>query len=447
MPGRQSSFIGKLARAALVLAGLGLVALAGFWAWGMPKSEMRGQWQTEGYGIVTDIGRFTIDIREQGRTSCERYQLAPANLWLLKNLGGIEFEMSDGDLVIREASTVNPITTNRLEAMPAACDRDDEPDAMDPEWNFQVYWDAFDELYAFFDLYGVDWDAVYTEFRPLVTADTTQDELYDIFVNMVLGLDDGHVFVFDPVGERGDSPDIDVTWIDQYDTARLTAKTYMSDAVFGVEETGLSYGWLEGNIGYMRFAHMEADAPFGSTGAETARRAIEQAADVFKDAKGIIADIRFNPGGDDQTSLAYAGAFTDQPVAAFSKVTKTLDGFTKPHRVMTQPNGNVYLSQPVILLTSGYSISAAEIFTMAMRELPQVTVIGQATSGAHSDVLSRNLPNGWEFGFSHQVYKTPDGTVYEGPGIPPDIEREFDVDGFGAGRDTMLEEAMAMLGG
>ena len=423
------------------------VALAGFWVWGMPKSELRGQWQTEGYGIVADIGRFTIDLREITPVSCERYQLAPANMWLLKTLGGIEFDLTDGDLVIREASTVNPIGTTRLEAMPKVCNVDPERDANDPELNFEVFWNAFADHYTFFDLYGVDWDARYAEFRPQVTESTTQDELFDVFRGLVAGLEDGHVFFVDRENQRGHSPETGVPWGDQLEEARAVAKDYLTDAVFGVRGTGMSFGWLEGDVGYVRMAHMDADAALGGTSATTARAAIEAAASVLKGAKAIVVDIRFNPGGDDSISLAYAGAFTDRPVQAFSKVTRTMDGFTEPFSAFIQPNGKVFLDQPVVLLTSGYSASAAEIFTMAMREFPQVTVMGQATSGAHSDILSRNLPNGWEVGFSHQIYKTPDGTVYEGPGIPPDQEREFDSQGFADGRDTLLEEAMALVGG
>lgn len=57
---------------------------------------------------------------------------------------------------------------------------------------------------------------------------------------------------------------------------------------------------------------------------------------------------------------------------------------------------------------------------MMLRVLPQVTVIGQNTQGAHSDVLTRTLPNGWTLGLSNEVLRLADGRVYEGVGIPPD---------------------------
>ncbi|MEE9389173.1 MAG: S41 family peptidase [Paracoccaceae bacterium] len=442
----RPSLLGKILRGALVLFGGLLFAFIGFWVWGMPGADLRGQWRTQGYGIVADIGRFTIDMREITPVSCERYQLAPANLWLLKTLGGIEFETVDGALVIHESSTVNPIGTDRLDGMPEICEQGAGHDADDPEWNFEVFWNAFAEHYPFFDLYGVDWDARYAEFRPQVTATTTPDELFEIFRGLVHGLEDGHVYFVDRENRRGHSPETGVPWGDALDDVRVVAKTYLGDAVIGIDETGLSYGWLDGGVGYIRLTHMEANTGFGSTGASVAMAAIQTAAIALSDAQGIIVDVRFNPGGDDSISLAYAGAFTDHPVQAFSKVTQTLDGFTPPHIEFTQPNGTVFLDQPVILLTSGYSASAAEIFTMALRELPQVTVMGQDTAGAHSDILSRNLPNGWEIGFSHQIYTTPGGQVFEGPGLPADLPRDFDLKGFNAGKDTLLQEAAAILG-
>jgi len=39
-------------------------------------------------------------------------------------------------------------------------------------------------------------------------------------------------------------------------------------------------------------------------------------------------------------------------------------------------------------------------------------------------VLERQLPNGWTFGLSNEVYRAADGTIYEGVGIPPDLDLE-----------------------
>ena len=56
-----------------------------------------------------------------------------------------------------------------------------------------------------------------------------------------------------------------------------------------------------------------------------------------------------------------------------------------------------------------------------MMALPHVTRVGRPTLGIFSDDLAKHLPNGWVTSLSNEVYAAPDGTVYEGDGIPPQI--------------------------
>ena len=51
-----------------------------------------------------------------------------------------------------------------------------------------------------------------------------------------------------------------------------------------------------------------------------------------------------------------------------------------------------------------------------------MTHAGEATRGAFSDVLSRQLPNGWEFTLSSEFYYDHEGEIWEGKGVPPEIE-------------------------
>jgi len=101
------------------------------------------------------------------------------------------------------------------------------------------------------------------------------------------------------------------------------------------------------------------------------------------------------------------------------------------------------LTQPVILLTSKLTGSAAEILTLSMGDMAQVTTMGEATGGGLSDIASFTLPNGWNLGLSHQTYRTMDGALYEGIGIPPDIPFEIDGDAFVRGQDPLLDAALA----
>ena len=84
---------------------------------------------------------------------------------------------------------------------------------------------------------------------------------------------------------------------------------------------------------------------------------------------------------------------------------------------------------------------------MRLRVLPQVKILGQATQGAHSDVLNKTLPNGWKLGLSNEIYTLADGRVYEGRGIPPTLATsapdQSDPDAVRYGRD--IKRAASML--
>src|SRR6476620_5357797 len=63
----------------------------------------------------------------------------------------------------------------------------------DPEKNFEELWETFHNRYPFFELRKVDWRKQYDIHRPKVTRLTGDDELFDIFCQMLDPLDDGHV--------------------------------------------------------------------------------------------------------------------------------------------------------------------------------------------------------------------------------------------------------------
>jgi carboxyl-terminal processing protease len=67
------------------------------------------------------------------------------------------------------------------------------PILRNPELNFEKLWETFQNRYPFFDLRNVDWKKQYDTYRPKVTSLTTDDELFDIFCEMLDPLDDGHV--------------------------------------------------------------------------------------------------------------------------------------------------------------------------------------------------------------------------------------------------------------
>ena len=106
----------------------------------------------------------------------------------------------------------------------------------------------------------------------------------------------------------------------------------------------------------------------------------------------------------------------------------------------------VLIEQFVVLLTSTGTTSGAEVFTLAMRALPQVTLIGEPTQGAISDKLQKQLTNGFEVGLSNEYYLSPEGDWFESAGIPVAVEvPQFDPALREQGVDAGLEAAAAFL--
>ena len=71
-----------------------------------------------------------------------------------------------------------------------------------PEDVFEAMWNEYDMLYALFNVKNIDWDSIYSEYRPLVHSSTTEDELYTVLTSMLKNLNDNHVYLYAPGQEE-----------------------------------------------------------------------------------------------------------------------------------------------------------------------------------------------------------------------------------------------------
>jgi C-terminal processing protease CtpA/Prc len=213
----------------------------------------------------------------------------------------------------------------------------------------------------------------------------------------------------------------------------------------------VAFGLLAGDIGYLRingFADYANDGDFWAGMAE-----LETALDdIFSQSfNGLVIDIRANDGGSDLYGLAVASRLTQTPYPAY-----TIEARSNPTDPTQWTTGQPILVQsslcpgydgPVILLTSRYSVSAAETFTMAlMGRTPEVRRLGENTQGVFSVVLVHILPNGWWFGLQNERFLTGDGLTFDGAGIPPHINVSiFPPSDLAAGQDSALATAVQLL--
>jgi C-terminal processing protease CtpA/Prc len=98
-----------------------------------------------------------------------------------------------------------------------------------------------------------------------------------------------------------------------------------------------------------------------------------------------------------------------------------------------------------VLLTCDSVFSGGEVFALAVKQLPHVTIVGDHTNGIFSYQLEKKLPNGWRYSLSYQKYFSADMVCYEGKGVPVDIQlfnRKVDIKD---GVDPLITRALKVL--
>lgn len=417
------------------------------------SSDMNGVWLTHGYGMLVVIDGEQIDVYDIGTETCTLlFDTAAVKDW------GLQFSLENNELLIRDSLTIYMVA-ERLDAMPEICTNGGTDD---PEVNFEAFWNEFNDHYAFFDLHGVDWQAQYDLYRPQVTASTTPDELFTILSEMITPLDDDHITLSN--GEEEFTPALPPTWLsspDELIPALLIMQTVIAnnylkgDVSFDLDTLSFQgdealiadpmifYGKLSDSVGYI-YIMSEGGYTDADKKVAVAEAAMDRIIAEFADLDTVIIDLSGNFGGEDGVALIFASRFADQKRLVCSKQARDGSGFTPVREFYVEPGGPQQFTRQVILITSQHTVSAGETFVLAMEVLPHVTVIGEKTAGAYSDMLPRVLPNGWQFSLSNEVYTAADGQIYEKIGNPPDIEVPLDLAGFESGTDNLLDFALEL---
>ncbi len=141
--------------------------------------------------------------------------------------------------------------------------------------------------------------------------------------------------------------------------------------------------------------------------------------------------------------------FMDQERISYFKKARLGDSFTENKSFSLGPKGDFQFTENIALLTSPYTISAAELFALCMKDLPYVTVIGENTSGAFSTILEHILPNGAEIGLSNEIYSDSQGVVFEAIGIGPGRQENevpfLSTIDFQEEKDSGIDRALELL--
>lgn len=361
-------------------------------------------------------------------------------------------QLAGSELLVRLLPDREPL--GRVAPPPVARDHSRPRMSSGPEKNFEALWKTFHNRYPFFELRNVDWNKQYEIYRPQVTAETTDEELFDVLRRMLDPLDDGHVELKARLGghrePRRFTPEKKPAFHREFSSREIrqlfkTTEKTLTGHGFGKPER--TAAWMlhysrSAEFGYMRILELEG------IGMRTLTGALDKIARDFDGLKGFIIDIRDNPGGEDSTAIAIINRFCDRKRVAFRRKTKIGPGkyaFTPMKTWHLHPQGDAQFVGPIVLLTSDSVFSGGEAFALAIRQLPYVTMVGDHTNGIFSYQLEKKLPNGWEYCLSYQVYLSADLECFEGRGVPPDVELLNTRADIASGVDPLITRALEVL--
>jgi len=188
---------------------------------------------------------------------------------------------------------------------------------------------------------------------------------------------------------------------------------------------------LEGNIAYISLFEFSEPAP------ARFREALQEL--LAKEPRGLILDLRGNPGG-------YLGVAVDIG-SEFISEGLILRQRAKGEQEVEHPakGDGVALDVPLVVLVDGGTASASEIVAGALQDHERAVLIGKQTFGKGTVQVGYGLSDGAELRITIAHWFTPDGRAIEKEGLTPDIVVEMTEADEEAGRDPQLARAIEYL--
>ncbi len=157
-----------------------------------------------------------------------------------------------------------------------------------------------------------------------------------------------------------------------------------------------------------------------------------------KGARALILDVRDNGGGVLQSGVDVAGQFVDGLIL----IERRRAG---GERQFLAPAGGVARDLQLAILVNNSTASASEIVAAALRDGNRAILIGEHTFGKGSVQSIFPLADGSSLHITTAAWYTPKRSTFDGQGLLPDIEVVRTADDRAAGRDPVLDRAVAYL--
>ena len=141
--------------------------------------------------------------------------------------------------------------------------------------------------------------------------------------------------------------------------------------------------------------------------------------------KGLILDLRNNPGGLLDSAIEVADAFIDKKPGGKDELIVYTEGRLPGSRFTAVANpGDVMNNAPIVVLINNGSASASEIVAGALKDHKRAVVVGKASFGKGSVQTVLPLDNKTGIKLTTALYYTPNGISIQAQGIKPDVTIE-----------------------
>lgn len=181
-----------------------------------------------------------------------------------------------------------------------------------------------------------------------------------------------------------------------------------------IERTIVNAEIIDKNIGYIQITEFDSNVS----------KTFKEKLDYLKSngAKGLIVDLRSNPGGILNEVVKVSSNFVEKDKV----ITYTIDKYNNKKEELSE--GGDYIGVPMVLLVDGGSASASEIFTGVVRDYKLGKIVGVKTYGKGVVQTTLDTRDGTALKVTIAKYYTPSGENINKIGIQPDIEVEYPKD-------------------
>jgi carboxyl-terminal processing protease len=174
---------------------------------------------------------------------------------------------------------------------------------------------------------------------------------------------------------------------------------------------------------------------------------LERAVDELRGCRGMVVDLRGNPGGVAGMIMGASGFFLDRADSLGTMRTRasTLRFVANPRRATRDGRSVRPFAGPLALITDELTMSTSEFFAAGLRGVGRARVFGEVSGGQALPALMVRLPTGDVLLHVYADYTGPRGEPIEGRGVPADEAVPLKRADLLAGRDAPLEAAFRWI--